>query len=248
MTLREQLTDIIREKYGADPEYPWKRYPDYAVFRHAENRKWFALVMNVRRKNLGLDGDGTAEILNVRLSDPFLVDVLIKKPGYFRGYHIRAGNWISVLLDGTVPFGEICGWLEESYVTTASKEKRRKLRPPKEWIVPANPKYYDVEAAFAGAEEINWKQGAGIRRGDTVYLYVAAPVSAILYGCEVTETDIPFPYDDGKVRMKALMKIRLLRRYEPDRFSFAVLGKEYGIFAVRGPRGVPHSLSEALKR
>ena len=42
------------------------------------------------------------------------------------------------------------------------------------------------------------------------------------------------------------MKIELIRRYERDRFTFGVLGDEFGIFAIRGPRGVPNSLSEAL--
>ena len=81
-----------------------------------------------------------------------------------------------------------------------------------------------------------------------MFMYVAAPVSAVLYKCKVMETDIPFRYDDGMVQMKALMKIRLQKRYPRDRFTFDVLGKEYGIFAVRGPRGIPHSLSEALKK
>ena len=127
------------------------------------------------------------------------------------------------------------------------KEKKPVVRLPKEWIVPANPKYYDIEAAFQSADEIDWKQGAGIRTGDTVFVYVAAPVSAILYKCVVTKTDIPYPYDNGKVRIKALMKIKLQKRYPRDRFTFPVLGSEYGIFAVRGPRGIPDKLSEDLK-
>lgn len=77
-------------------------------------------------------------------------------------------------------------------------------------------------------------------------MYVAAPVSAILYKCIVTKTDIPFRYDDGNVKIKSLMKIRLQKEYEPDRFTFSILN-EYGIYAVRGLRGVPHSLSEALE-
>ena len=133
-------------------------------------------------------------------------------------------------------------------MTTASKNKKQSLRPSKEWIIPANPKYYDIEQAFENADEINWKQGAGIKKGDTVFMYVAAPVSAILYKCKVTEADIPFRYDDGKVQMKALMKIKRQKRYKPERFTFEKLRKEYGIFAVRGPRGIPCSLSEALKK
>lgn len=247
MIYRDRLFEYIKTKYKAAPEYLWRRYPEYAVFRHADNRKWFGLVMNVRRDKLGQEGDGITDILNIKLSDPFLADLLVQQPGYLRGYHIARGNWVSILLDGTVPFEEICRWLDESYVATASVQKKQKLRPPKEWIIPANPKYYDIEQAFRDADEIDWKQGAGIRKGDTVFVYVAAPVSAILCQCRVTETDIPFRYNDGNVRMKALMKIRLLKRYPKDLFTFAVLNDEFGIYAVRGPRSVPHSLSEALK-
>ena len=242
------MIDHIKTKYKASPEYLWMRFPAYAVFRHADNEKWFAIVMDIPAAKLGLPGEETVEILNVKLSDPFLADMLTQQPGYFKGYHISRGSWVSVLLDGTVPFEEICLWLEESYLTTASKEELRLLRPPKEWIVPANPKYYDVEAAFSANDEIDWKQGAGIKKGDTVYLYVAAPVSAILYRCLVTQTDIPFRYNDGRIRMKALMKIKLRKRYPADEFTFDTLKAEYGVTAIRGPRGLPPSLSEALKQ
>ena len=40
---------------------------------------------------------------------------------------------------------------------------------------------------------------------------------------------------------------KLLKRYAPEQFTFEVLKSGYGIFAVRGPRGVPNSLSAALK-
>lgn len=246
--MRERIIEHIRKEYKADPEYLWSRFPDYAVFRHADNNKWFAILMNVRRDRIGLEGDGSTDIINVKLSDPLFADFLSRQPGYRRGYHFSRGSWVSILLDGSVSFEEICRWLEESYQTTASKEKKKKIRPPKEWIIPANPKYYDIEQAFENADEIEWKQGAGIKKGDTVYVYVAAPVSAILFKCRVTETDIPFSYDNGKVRMKALMKIRLQKRYERDRFTFDRLGREYGIRAVRGPRGIPNSLREALNR
>ena len=43
------------------------------------------------------------------------------------------------------------------------------------------------------------------------------------------------------------MKIRLLKRYDPSRFTFDVLNEQYRIFAVRGPRDVPEGLSKDLK-
>ena len=116
------------------------------------------------------------------------------------------------------------------------------------WIVPANPKYYDIEHAFDHTKEIDWKQGNGIRTGDTVYMYVASPVSAILYQCKVTKTDIPCDYRDDNLTITALMRIRLQKRYKPTIFTFDKLKDKYGIFAIRGPRGVPHSLSEELKK
>ena len=78
-------------------------------------------------------------------------------------------------------------------------------------------------------------------------MYVASPVSAILYKCKVVETDIPYSYQDENLTITALMKIKLLKRYKPDQFTFGVLREEYGIYAVRGPRGIPNSLRSALK-
>ena len=132
------------------------------------------------------------------------------------------------------------------YLATASAAQKTKMRPPKEWIIPANPKYYDIQSAFESADEIVWKQGTGIKTGDTVYMYVAVPISAVLYKCLVTETDIPYHLKEGPVKIPHLMKIRLLKRYPPDQFTFDILSKEYGIYAVRGPRGIPAKLSEAL--
>ena len=73
-----------------------------------------------------------------------------------------------------------------------------------------------------------------------------APVSAILYKCKVLETDIPYEYQDRNLVLKALMKISLMKRYDPEAFTFDVLKEDYGIYAVRGPRGVPYSLSQKL--
>ena len=246
-TMRDEVFVYIKKKYKAAPEYLWMRFPGYAVFRHGDNQKLFAMVMDVAQNKLGLPGSDVVDILNVKLRDPLLADLLIQQEGYTRGYHISRGSWVSVLLDGTVPFADICRWLDESYLATASNEQRKKLRPPKEWIIPANPKYYDIQSAFKQSEEINWKQGAGIKAGDTVFVYVAAPVSAVLYKCRVTETGIPYRIDKGAVHIASLMRIRLLKEYPPDQFTFDVLGEKYGIYAVRGPRGIPEKLTEAFK-
>ena len=247
-SLRNRVFRYVKEKYGAEAEYPWFRYPDYAVFRHEDSRKWYGLVMNLPKSRLGLSSDEEADILNLKVDDLLLRDLLIRQDGFFPGYHISRGNWISVLLDGTVRFEEIAALIDRSYRATASQKKKQDLRPPKEWIIPANPKYYDIVHAFDSAEEILWKQGKGIKAGDTVFLYVAEPVSAVLFRCAVTETGIPWRREDGELTIRALMKIRLEKRYPPEQFTFRRLNDEFAIYAVRGPRGIPKSLSEALKQ
>lgn len=245
-SLRNDVYEYVREQYDTQPEYLWRRFPGYAVLRHTDNRKWYGIIMNLRRKSLGLAGEDMVDVLNLKVDDPLFYDLLIHQSGIFPGYHLSKGHWISVLLDGSVPMEEICPLISGSYQATASKKKRT-VRPPKEWLIPANPKYYDVEQAFRESEEIDWKQGSGIQLGDTVYMYVAAPVSAILYRCEVTGVDIPCEYRDEHLTIRALMRLRLTKRYEPERFPFELLKQEYGIAAVRGPRGIPNRLSEALR-
>ena len=152
-----------------------------------------------------------------------------------------------MLLDGTVTDDRVFELIDMSFLATASAKKKEKIRPPKEWLIPSNPKYYDIVHAFDETDTIDWKQGAGIKKGDVVFLYIGAPISAVLYKCKVTETNIPYHYQDENLTITALMKIRLLKRYPPEQFTFKILKSEYRIFAVRGPRGVPGSLSAALK-
>lgn len=244
---KDDLSVYIKKKYGAEPQ-PCRRRAGGAVYRHKDSAKPFAEVLTVLSGSRGTEETAGKDILKVRLPDPFLADILSGQKGFSKEYCAGGADRIAILLDGTVPFPEVCRWVDESFLRTASPGERLKYRPPKEWIIPSNPKYYDIQGAFRRSEEIDWKQGKGIRTGDTVYMYVAAPVSAILYECLVTETDIPFVFDSGNVHMTSLMKIRLMRQYREDAFTFARLGEDFGIFAVRGPRGVPAALSDALKR
>ena len=244
--MQETVFAYIKKKYKISPEYPWAKYDSNAVFRHSDNKKWFALVMSVEKNKLGLSDAGYVDVIDLKIDDMMFRDMLVQKEGIFPGYHMNKDHWITVLLDGTVEDAVIHDLIDASFMATASKKKKKKNRPPKEWIIPANPKYYDIEHAFDNAEIVDWKQGSSIKVGDTVFMYVAAPVSAILYKCKVVETDIPYDYQDKNLTITALMKIKLLRRYDNKQFTFDRLKEDFGIYAVRGPRGVPNSLSHEL--
>lgn len=64
---REELEGFIIDNYGVEPDYPWIKYPEYEVFRHQGNKKWFALIMAVPRNKLGLEG---TEYLNYEATAP----------------------------------------------------------------------------------------------------------------------------------------------------------------------------------
>ena len=132
MISRERIFRYVKKKYGVEPDYPLPTAPSFPVLRHTDNRKWFALIMDVPKEKLGLQGIDRVDIINVKLGEPLLVDLLIHQEGYFKGYHIRGGNWVSILLDGTVPFKDVCRMVDESFLTTASKQKKQIHRPPKE--------------------------------------------------------------------------------------------------------------------
>ena len=54
---REEIFQYVKEQYGTEPEYLWKKDPDSAVLRH-KNGKWYAIIMVVEKKILGLEEDG----------------------------------------------------------------------------------------------------------------------------------------------------------------------------------------------
>ena len=62
---RAELTRCIFDTYGVEPDYPFHGDDPSAVFRHAGNRKWFALVMEIPRSRLDLKGEDIVTVLNL---------------------------------------------------------------------------------------------------------------------------------------------------------------------------------------
>ena len=117
---RQQLEQYIYQTYHVKPDYPWKRSPKDAVFRHAENRKWFALVMSVGRDKLGMPQTGQIDIMNVKC-DPALIGSLLGESGFFPAYHMNKENWVTTALDDSASDEKIRMLLDMSYTATAEK-------------------------------------------------------------------------------------------------------------------------------
>lgn len=110
----KNLLEIVKERYGSEPEYLWEKFPGNAVLRRKDNGKWYGAILTVERKKLGLNEAGQTEILDVR-ADPEEAALLIDRKRIFAGWHMNKKHWISLLLDGTVDENELLERLEESY-------------------------------------------------------------------------------------------------------------------------------------
>ena len=110
---REEIFEYVKKQYGTLPEYLWISSPDSAVLRH-KNGKWYAVIMNVEKSKLGLDGNGTVEIMDVKC-DPEMTGIIIQTYGFLPGYHMNKQHWITILLDGTAGESKILDFLDMSY-------------------------------------------------------------------------------------------------------------------------------------
>lgn len=120
LTQRERIMQYIQNRYGTDPEYLWKKFPGSAVFRQPASRKWFAIVVDIPRNRMELEGDGLVDVMDVKCG-PILVGSLLAQDGYCPAYHMNKGTSIAIILDGIVPDEDIYPLLELSYDSVAPK-------------------------------------------------------------------------------------------------------------------------------
>ena len=138
-SFRGMVLKAAAERYHTEPEHLWAKYPGYVVLRHTDNKKWYAVIMDVPRNKLGLDGMEYVDILDVK-ADPVMAGSFLHEEGIMPGYHMHKGNWITVLLDGTVPMNIIELLLDTSFELTSGKKKKNKRQRNGEYV-------FDLESA-----------------------------------------------------------------------------------------------------
>lgn len=94
---RQKLFAYCLEAYGTSPDHPFEGDAHTAVFRHEDSRKWYAILMRVSRRRLGLDSDEIADVVNLKLPTEMLGS-FGEADGVYPAYHMNKLHWISVLL------------------------------------------------------------------------------------------------------------------------------------------------------
>lgn len=231
-----RISNQIKEKYDIEPEFLWKDDNKNAVFRNLSNKKWIGIIMNINKNKLTAE-EKDIEAINVKLDDTKIPE-LIEREGIYKAYHMNKKYWVTISLDDTLSDEEIMQYIEESYSYTVTTN---------EWVVPANPKYYDVVNCFNNTKRVTWKQSSSIHEGDTVYLYVGAPYSCIMFKCKALKTNIPYSYSNSNLTISNTMDLELVKAYPHDKYTFKEVSK-YDLKAIRGPRRMPKKLLDYMKK
>lgn len=111
---------FIREQYGGELEFLWRKFPTNAIWRNPHNKKWYGAMLKIPRSKLGLNSEEVVEILDLRFDKHEAIDFAASRENVYPGYHMNKNNWITIILDGSMKTEEVFGLIEKSYEIAAS--------------------------------------------------------------------------------------------------------------------------------
>ena len=121
---KQIFLDYCLNTYGTLPDYPFDDDLETAVLRHADNRKWYAIVMRVSRRKFGFESDEVIDVVNLKLPTE-MFGSFGANDGVYPAYHMNKLHWISVLLPDALD--DVVTFLTSvSFEATKSKIKRIK--------------------------------------------------------------------------------------------------------------------------
>ena len=97
---------------------------DTEVYRHAADRKWFALVMQITRDNLGFSEKDPIDVVNLKC-DPLMIGSMRKEKGIYPAYHMNKTHWLTVVFSEAED-ALIKMLLDQSYDLTAKKRSKKR--------------------------------------------------------------------------------------------------------------------------
>ena len=111
-----KVNEYIAEKYGDLPEFLWKSFPTYAIYRKKSSKKWYGLIGDVQRCKVDKNSSSTeiVEILNVKVDKDKIGEILTIN-GIYEAYHMNKKYWVTVIFDNTVSQKTIQKLVDESY-------------------------------------------------------------------------------------------------------------------------------------
>lgn len=110
----EMAIEYVCKKYGDEPEFLWAKFPDNAIWRRKDNRKWYGAILTVAGKKIGLETDKIVEIIDLRMRAEDK-DKILAQEHYYPGWHMNKKSWYTLVLDSGISDDEIKLRIAESY-------------------------------------------------------------------------------------------------------------------------------------
>ncbi len=124
---RAEFEALVFDLYNIKADYPFEKDMATAVFRHTSNRKWFAVMMTVKKSKLGIKEDGIIDIVNLKCADEILPSFW-QEEGIYAAYHINKSHWLTIALDGSAAEDTIKFILGISFDLTDNKQSKNKSK------------------------------------------------------------------------------------------------------------------------
>lgn len=116
----QKLIQYVSDAYGDALEFLWEKFPDNAIWRRKDNKKWYGALLTITKNKIGLPSQEKIEIIDLR-ADPENIDSIVDNVTIFKGYHMNKKHWITICLDGTVALDDIKKILDASYELAGGK-------------------------------------------------------------------------------------------------------------------------------
>lgn len=114
----KKVIEHIRKKYGDELEFLWEKFPENAICRRKDNKKWYVAFIRLPKNKLSLDGTEKVDILDVRSDE---VEKLIDNKTILPAYHMNKKNWITILLDGNGDLKTVYDLVDKSCLLAKKK-------------------------------------------------------------------------------------------------------------------------------
>ena len=122
---REEFEAFVYDRYNVKADYPFEEDFVTGVFRHGDSGKWFAIAMNISRSRLGLSGEGSVDVVNMKCAPEVIESIAGAEPGIYPAYHMNKEHWLTVAFDGGMSATNVQFLLALSYDLTAEKIKNK---------------------------------------------------------------------------------------------------------------------------
>ena len=108
------MIEYIKNKYNDELEFLWEKFPNNAIFRRKDNKKWYAVLLTIPLNKLKIKSNEIVEIIDIKASEEQINELIDNKTVY-EGYHMNKKHWITVVLNSSMQNEKLFELIDKSY-------------------------------------------------------------------------------------------------------------------------------------